>query len=248
VIDFLLVFIADLKSGMTGHIIPRVELVNLLHQRLSDYKIIHVTQSAAIAHRNSHFPRSEVLPHAGKPPCATYCSSGKMPSYIIEGWAKDKHYADQLKELCGDFHPTRPTYLLFDEGQNTYSDTNLWNFFFKSLRLMGNMHVAPFCCYGSTSSRVLSSAPDTPDVFDQSQRLCLFPTPEVPLGIFMTRDEFKDLLDRYPHRLTLADDVKREILEWSAGHIGGIEYLLDSIRRKVRVHCSEFRMLPKAFC
>lgn len=166
--------------------------------------------------------------------------------YTIEGWAKDKYYEDQLKELCGDFHPTRPTYLLFDEGEDTYSDKKLWNFFFKSLRAMGNMHVALFCCYGSTSSRIIWT-PDTPDVFGQPQRLCLFRTPEVPLGIFMTCDEFQDLLDRHPHRLMLTDEVKREILEWSAGHIGGIEYLLDSIRCKVRV-CSEFRMLPKAFC
>jgi hypothetical protein len=63
----------------------------------------------------------------------------------------------------------------------------------------------------------------------------------------MTRDEFQDLLDRYPHRLTLADDVKREILEWSAGHIGGIEYLLDSIRRKVRFVVPNLGCCPKRF-
>jgi hypothetical protein len=41
--------------------------------------------------------------------------------------------------------------------------------------------------------------------------------------------------------------IKKEILSWSAGHIGGIEYLLDSIRRKVKFHCSESGMLPKRF-
>ncbi len=148
---------------------------------------------------------------------------------------------DRLQELCGDFHETRPTYLLFDEGQDTYCDKDLWNFFFKSLRMRGNLYVALFCCYGSASSRLVPP-PGIPDVFDEPQRLCLLSTAAFPRGIYMTSDEFKALLDHHRHPLNLADDVKKEILGWSAGHIGGIEYLLDSIRRKVRLHCSEFGM------
>ena len=127
---------------------------------------------------------------------------------------------------------------------------------------MGNMHVALFCCYGSSSSqitaptygsitpRIIQPPQDgTPDSFAESQRLSLlFPTTETPLGLHMTSPEFEALLSRYPHALNLADDVKEEILRWSAGHIGAIEYLLDSIRRGVRFHSSEFGKLLKVYC
>ena len=118
---------------------------------------------------------------------------------------------------------------------------------------MGNMHVALFCCYGSSSSqitaptygsitpRIIQPPQDgTLDSFAEPQRFSLLPTTETPLGLHMTSLEFEALLCRYPHALNLADDVKKEILRWSAGHIGAIEYLLDSIRRGVRFHCSEF--------
>ena len=123
---------------------------------------------------------------------------------------------------------------------------------------MGNMHVVLFCCYGSSSSQIAAPThgssiiqpPDsgTPDAFAEHQRLSLLPTTDTPLGLFMSPCEYEDVLRRYPHPLNLADDVKREILKWSAGHIGGIEYLLDSIRREVRFHCCKFGMLPNAFC
>ena len=147
--------------------------------------------------------------------------------------------------------PSYPSNLfIFDEGQDTYHDLDLWNFFFKGIRSMGNMYVALFCCYGSSSSQIAAPThgntthiiqpPEsgTLDVFSEFQRLSLLPTTDTPLGLFMSPGEFEDLLSRYPHPLNLADDVKREILKWSAGHIGGIEYLLDSIRREVSFHCS----------
>ena len=181
--------------------------------------------------------------------------------YNIEGWKTGKHYRQRLEEICGVFHPTHPTYLLFDEAQDTYRDQDLWNFFFKEIRNMGNIHVALFCCYGSSSSQIAAPThrsttsriiepPEfgTLDAFAEAQRLSLLPTTGTPLGLYMSPCEFEDLLGRYPHALNLADNVKREILKWSAGHIGGIEYLLDSIRRGVKFHCSEFVMLPKAFC
>jgi hypothetical protein len=178
-------------------------------------------------------------------------------AYTIQGWKTGGHYKQKLQEICGDFHPTHPTCLLFDEGQDTYRDHDLWNHFFKQIRSMGNMHVVLFCCYGSSSSQIVAPThgsniiepPDsgTPDVFAEQQRLSLLPTTDTPLGLFMSDCEFEEFLRRYPHPLNIADDVKREILKWSAGHVGGIEYLLDSIRRGVRFHCSKFGICLKRF-
>lgn len=158
--------------------------------------------------------------------------------YAIDGWKNDKPHMEILQEICGAFDSTRPTYLLFDEAQDTYLDDQLWNHFFKSVRSMTNMHVALFCSYGSASSRVKDSSYGTPDKFDEYHRLTLYPTAETPLGLFLSYHELDDLIFRFPRQLILADDVKKEILAWSAGHVGAIEYLLDSILRKVSFHHS----------
>ena len=143
---------------------------------------------------------------------------------------------ERLHEICGAFDTARPTYLLFDEAQDTYRDFELWNSFFKSVKNMANMHVALFCSYGSASSRLIDSSYGTPDKFDEYHRLSLFPTSQTPLGLYLSYNELEDLLSRYPHPLNLADDVKKEILAWTAGHIGAIMYLLESIQRDVRFY------------
>ena len=84
---------------------------------------------------------------------------------------------------------------------------------------MDNMHVALFCSYGSASSRPIDASYGTPDNFDEYHRLSLFPTSQTPLGLYLSYNELEDLLSRYPEPLNLADDVKKEILAWTAGHI-----------------------------
>jgi len=149
----------------------------------------------------------------------------------------------KLNEICGEFDPTHPTYLLFDEAQDTYRDLELWNSFFKSVERMANMHVALFCSYGSSSSCLIDASYGTPDKFDGYHRLLLFPTTQTPLGLYLSYNELEELLSHYPDPLNLADDVKKEILGWTAGHIGAIKYLLDSIQCSVRFHCAAPGML-----
>jgi len=132
---------------MTDNILPRTELVNLLLQKLSNYRIIQVTQSATIASR-THVPPHQIR---GTPACgkSILCNllhlrlkKEDVLAYTIQGWKTDKHYSAKLQEICGTFLPTRPTYLLFDEAQDTYRDPDLWNYFFKMLRGKGNLYVA----------------------------------------------------------------------------------------------------------
>lgn len=68
--------------------------------------------------------------------------------------------------------------------------------------------------------------------------------------MFLSCDEFEALLVHQLNPPNLTDDFKKEIRQWSAGHIGAIEYLLTSIciRSKVRFLCSELGMLPKVIC
>jgi predicted AAA+ superfamily ATPase len=180
-----------------------------------------------------HFYQIRGTPSCGKSTLRnllhTFLKERNALVYTIEGWTTDKHYMQKLHEVCGEFDSTCPTYLLFDEAQETYHDLQLWDSFFKSVKTMPNMHVALFCSYGSASSRLIDSSYGAPDKSDEYQRLSLFPTAQTPLGLHLSYPEFEDLLIRYPHQLSLVDDVKMEILAWSAGHIGAIQYLLDSI-------------------
>jgi len=142
--------------------------------------------------------------------------------YTIDGWMTDKPHMKRLNEICGEFDPTHPTYLLFDEAQDTYRDLELWNTFFKSVERMANMYVALFCSYGSAGSRLINASYGTPDKFDEYRRLSLFPTSQT-LGLYLSYNELEELLSRYPAPLNLADDVKKEILGWTSGHVGAIK-------------------------
>jgi len=84
------------------------------------------------------------------------------------------------------FHPTRPTYLLFDEGQDTYSDTICGNFLFQEPSTHGQQCMLP--CFAVTGALVLaslSSAPDTPE--------CLTNPSVVPF--FRPRSSLLDIYD-----------------------------------------------------
>jgi len=54
------------------------------------------------------------------PPCTNLLHIRLKHWNAIFYWRTDKPYAERLQETCGAFHPTCPTYLLFDEGQDTY--------------------------------------------------------------------------------------------------------------------------------
>ena len=148
----------------------------------------------------------------------------------------NKHWKEKLYETCGEIGGAHPTYLLFDDAQDTYCDLELWNAFFKNVTSMANIYVALFCSYGSASPRLVDESYGTSDHFDEYHRLSLLPTPQTPLGLYLSYDELEDLLSRYPHPLNLAEDVKKEILAWTAGHIGAIKYLLESIKHVVRFY------------
>ena len=108
--------------------------------------------------------------------------------------------------------------------------------FFQECHKHGQHLCCAFLLLRSASGRLIDASYGTPDNFDGDHHLSLFPTPQTPLGLYLSYNELEDLLCRYPHPLNLADDVKKEILAWTAGHIGAIKYLLESIKRDVRFY------------
>jgi hypothetical protein len=53
-------------------------------------------------------------------------------------------------------NPTAETYLLFDEGQDTYWDVSFWNVFLKGYASFDNYRVILFCSYGSSGMQPLN--------------------------------------------------------------------------------------------
>jgi len=129
------------------------------------------------------------------------------------------------------------TVFIFDEAQETYWDTNLWNMFFKSIHDYCYTAIV-FASYGSPTS---TGVKNTSMVI--TQRVTLSPTDDEdglpPIGILLTRLEFQDLIaERYPSEqhsfhATFLDGI----FSLTAGHAGAVSDLLDVILASDKV-CS----------
>jgi predicted AAA+ superfamily ATPase len=169
--------------------------------------------------------------------------------YRLDGWTRDGiHYVDKLSSQVEGF-PSNvdKTYLLFDEGQDTYDDHLLWNGFFKGLPAFGAFYVAIFCSYGSPGNRATPYSQGTPLRIGDHQRIQLWPTETTSLGLLLTRQELDTMIEQRHPRL-FVDQATRELLfQWTRGYVGFIEYFLKSIRTKVSVAFSypdSFSPLP----
>lgn len=126
------------------------------------------------------------------------------------------------------------TWLVFDEAQDSYCDTVLWNYHMKDVR--GGVHpeIRVVCleAFGSPSSRSSRSTTrmfGTPELVTASYIMPLRPSPESPHALAFTEDEFNsymDLLSTFNERPVLQNDLKEYIYNTSAGHIGAITALL----------------------
>ena len=131
--------------------------------------------------------------------------------------------------LCGQgWKKNTNTVLLFDEGQVTYNDGNLWNDFFKCLNDDYPLcRVILFTSYGSPSNTI-STEQGTPMVIPDWQRVTLLPIQHddnlPPVGLFFTEKEFKDLVSvLYPETDFRFDGYFFETLfDITKGHVGAI--------------------------
>lgn len=88
------------------------------------------------------------------------------------------------------------TYLLFDTAERTYGDYDLWGVFFQNLPT--NYHVLLFSESGRPPSfKGVVREDGAPDKAGYDKHVLLWPTPDTPRGLFLTRDEFDDFVWRY---------------------------------------------------
>jgi len=166
------------------------------------------------------------------------------PSAVVRvtwSWLKDKaptNYdarlsaqlpgiADQEEEI------TEKTYILFDNGQDTYWDTELWENFFKDHQQRRNGYrIVLFCSYGSAGKRILDYQHGTPGVVRPTARISLRPntilSDHEPVGLLLNREEFDDVVGRSAEVL-LDPALQDFIFETTGGHVGAVTAVLEAL-------------------
>ncbi|KIL59210.1 hypothetical protein M378DRAFT_180929 [Amanita muscaria Koide BX008] len=203
------------------------------------------SNASSVPSFSSHWsPRRDTV--RGTPGCGKTTLMKLLHAYILEhaplalvytqhSWPgpeeatqKNSSRRERLKEVDPRF-PRQDgiTFLLFDEGQDTYEDHLLWNAFFKGVGdgLHSHYCVILFCSYCNPSPRPVSYRIGTPVVLRDAARISLWPR-EGSIGILLTRSEFDEVVSRFHRPLRLHPDLLDMIFDWTVGHVGAVVELL----------------------
>ena len=158
----------------------------------------------------------------------------QMPSAFVatqHSW-KPMELGEKVEQRLCRIDPAFPrqsiTFVLFDEGQDTYSDFLFWNAFIKEV---GNgvypyYRVILFCSYGSPSSQPLEYDIGSPPGLRAAARISLRPVEGVSPGILLQWSEFLEVVSRSERPLTIHPDLLNLIFIWTVGHVGAVVELL----------------------
>ena len=194
--------------------------------------------------------------------------------YTLSGWQKENvdaatgwnEYLRQKTGVRGYDWPIYPAYLLLDEAQESYWDTNLWADLFKAIQpYVGGPFVMLFSSYGSPNRGFAGFDEEhkkTPMAFAPEQQISMRPCESIPsymttliqsgestelhtlrpVGLLLEEDEAMDILTQYPsvaaHPFSsLSVDLKKEIFLISDGHVGFITSIVHALKKvPVSVH------------
>jgi hypothetical protein len=172
---------------------------------------------------------------------------------IIESWPEENRndIRSRLQQRIMDFpKPSTTTYILIDNGQDTYWDILLWEIFFKSVTSSTNLlyRVIIFCSYGSAGIRPLDYKTGTPLDLTPQARVSLVPNREQdgefpPIGLLYTREEFNEVIEVSSCKGKLGEDLQELIFSWTNGYAGAVTAMLDIISTEV-----SFLDLYKSLC
>jgi hypothetical protein len=160
--------------------------------------------------------------------------------YVINSWPRDAHQSDRsldsrLKCIDPAYPlPTALTFLLFDEGQDSYGDHALWDTFLKGVHggIYYNYRAVLFCSYGSPSARPLSYEIGMLPFLHDAPRVSLWPT-ETSIGLLLNRFEFNEVVARHERKMNLHPDVLDLFFDLTGGHVGAIAELLYIVSHQV---------------
>jgi hypothetical protein len=160
-----------------------------------------------------------------------------VPVIWVDGWRgrETRSWSSYLRSK--GWRARDETVLIFDEAQETYWDTELWNVFFKSIHDYCATAIV-FASYGSPTSTGVKNT----NMYI-TQRVTLSPIDDddglPPIVILLTRLEFEDLIagcypsEQHSFHATFLDGI----FNLTAGHAGAVSDLLDVILASDKV-CS----------
>ncbi|KDQ06790.1 hypothetical protein BOTBODRAFT_181260 [Botryobasidium botryosum FD-172 SS1] len=119
------------------------------------------------------------------------------------------------------------TYLLFDNAQATYWDTQLWISFFKDIPQGPYDHVALFCQYDGPYPQMIDHLMPIPE----EARLPFRPyasNVKPHVGLLLSRSEFDDFVRLHsdPIRSLLDVHLREMLYVWTTGHVAVVKDLL----------------------
>ncbi|KAF8638655.1 hypothetical protein AX17_002036 [Amanita inopinata Kibby_2008] len=142
--------------------------------------------------------------------------------------------SDRLRNLDPEYPRNQISFLLLDDGQDTYWDDLLWNGFLKDVYAQGTKYrVVAFCSYGSSASEAFEPPRGTPPVLHQAARFSLWQDSGSMGGLLLRPNEFKEVVTRFdPLCRKLDQGLQDHIYAWSGGHVGATTELLCFILEK----------------
>ena len=171
------------------------------------------------------------------------------PIYAFTGWNKEKvlgaggwnWYLKSQTGVRGLDWITNRAYLLLDEAQSSYWDSEVWTDLFKGIETASGPHIVLFTSYGSPNRGFVGydekEYTKTPMTFGHAQQISLRQDEFLedsgsvsnslwkPVGLLLNEDEAVDVVTRYASSATLAShlltqDLKMNFFACSNGHVG----------------------------
>jgi hypothetical protein len=145
---------------------------------------------------------------------------------LISNWPKDGPDWNEKLTKKG-FNNNGPNIIIIDEAQLTYWDSAFWNSFLKQITPTSSNRVILFASYGSPTGTVTAEGTlMIPDRYRIDLRPINHGDGVTPAGLFLTTDEFADVVGkRYPTG-RFEKDFLDYVLRVTAGHVGAVTDLL----------------------
>jgi hypothetical protein len=133
----------------------------------------------------------------------------------------------RLQKIDPAFPRQSITFLLFDEGQDSYGDPLFWNAFIKEAGdgIYPFYRVILFCSYGSPTSHPVEYEIGSPQGLRAAARISLWPVGVSP-GILLQWSEFLEVVSHFERPLNVHPDLLSLIFIWTVGHVGAVVELL----------------------
>jgi hypothetical protein len=174
----------------------------------------------------------------------------KVNITLLTGWPDQETEWSKRLELKG-YKRNQPNVIIFDEAQLSYGDEGLWHNYFKGVSEDKYPdRVILFASYGSPDG--FAPIRGTPPYFPDKQRVDLRPVDHKdgisPVGLFLTEEEFDDIVNRWMKDHRFSQDFLRFVFEITAGHVGATEDMLRIVKaRDVSLLCQIRRFTDNCF-